>query len=212
MSINTFVHRYIPASQPKAPTLLLLHGTGGTEESLLELGAQLAPGAGLLSPRGKVLENGNPRFFRRLAEGVFDQEDLLARTHELGDFIEATAAHYGFATSSLIAVGYSNGANVAASLMLLRPGLVLRGVFFRSMLPFEPDPLPKLAGTSALLLSGRYDNLMPIASVERLAELLEQSGAQVTLNWQPTDHRLTNNDFVAAQEWISQQMVKTQSE
>lgn len=203
MGVNSFIHRYIPAQVAGAPTLLMLHGTGGNEDSLLELGAALAPGAGLLSPRGKVLENGAPRFFRRLAEGVFDQEDLRARTLELGAFIDAAAVEYGFATSSLIAVGYSNGANVAASLMLLRPGLVPRGVFFRAMLPFEPNPMPSLDGTHVLMLSGRYDNLMPTATVERLAGVLKEGGAVVELNWQPVDHRLTNADFEAAQAWIS---------
>src|SRR6185369_7073282 len=128
MSVSHFIHRYEAAETANAPTLLLLHGTGGDENSLVQIGQQLAPGAGILSPRGKVLENGMPRFFRRLAEGVFDQEDLVARTHELADFIQSAADEYRFALSSLIAVGYSNGANVAASLMLLRPGLIQRAV------------------------------------------------------------------------------------
>ena len=209
MSVTNFVHRYIPSEQAHAPTLLLLHGTGGDENSLVEIGKQLAPHAGILSPRGKVLENGMPRFFRRLAEGVFDQEDLVKRTHELADFIQSAAAEYGFDLSSVIAVGYSNGANVAASLMLLHPGLVQRAVLFRSMLPFEPSAPINLAGTSALLLAGRYDNLIPAASVEALAQVLEKSGASIELNWQPTDHRLTSADLAAAQTWIAQQVVKS---
>ena len=209
MSVTDFIHRYEAAEQPNAPTLLLLHGTGGDENSLVQIGAQLAPGAGILSPRGKVLENGNPRFFRRLAEGVFDLEDLLIRTHELGDFIQAASKGYGFATSSLIAVGYSNGANIAASLMLMHPGLATRAVLFRSMLPYKVTTPLDLHGTSALLLAGRYDNLIPAASVEALATTLENAGADVNLNWQPTDHRLTSADLSAAQLWIAQQPVQS---
>jgi phospholipase/carboxylesterase len=188
---------------------LLLHGTGGDENSLVQLGKQLAPGAGILSLRGKVLENGMPRFFRRLAEGVFDHEDLVARTHELAEFIQAASAEYHFDTSSLIAVGYSNGANVAASLMLLHPGLIQRAVLFRAMLPFKPEAPIDLTGTSALVLAGRYDNLIPAASVEGLASVLQKAGADVDLNWQPSDHRLTNADLIAAQTWIARQTVQS---
>src|SRR6476620_5727850 len=138
-----FIHRFIPSNKNQAgakgkirpTTILLLHGTGGNEEDMIPLAQQIAPEASILSPRGKVLENGMPRFFRRLAEGVFDHEDLLARTHELAKFIQAASEEYSFAASSLIAVGYSNGANVAASLMLLHPGLVTHAVLFRAMLP-----------------------------------------------------------------------------
>ncbi len=209
MSVTNFIHRYDAAETPNAPTLLLLHGTGGDENSLLDISKQIGPDAGILSPRGKVLENGMPRFFRRLAEGVFDQEDLLARTHELADFIQSASVEYGFALSSLIAVGYSNGANVAASLILLHPGLVQRAVLFRSMLPFTPTTPLDLRGTSALLLAGRYDNLIPTASVEALAATLESAGANVALNWQPTDHRLTSADLSAAQLWIAQQPIRS---
>lgn len=207
MATNDFIHRYIPSDTPNAPTLLLLHGTGGNEDSLLDIGQQIAPNASILSPRGKVLENGHPRFFRRLAEGVFDHEDLVARTHELAAFIEDAAVEYGFDTHSLIAVGYSNGANVAASLMLLHPGLLTRAVLLRSMLPFTPEAPIDLSGTSALMLAGRYDNLIPAESVEGLAAVLKGAGAAVDLNWQPTDHRLTSADLQAAQAWIASQQV-----
>lgn len=209
MSTTNFTHRYIPSESPNAPTLLLLHGTGGNEDSLLDIGRQIAPNAAFLSPRGKVLENGHPRFFRRLAEGVFDHEDLLARTHELAAFIESAAEEYHFDTRSLVAVGYSNGANVAASVMLLHPGLVTRAVLFRSMLPFTPEAAIDLTGTSALLMAGRYDNLIPAASVEQLAAVLKGAGAAVDLNWQPTDHRLTSDDLNAAQAWIARQTSMT---
>ena len=147
-----FIHRFIPATQPGKPPLLLLHGTGGNENDLLPLGAQLSPGAALLSPRGKVLENGMPRFFRRLAEGVFDLADLKVRTAELTDFIAAARKAYGL--DAPVAVGFSNGANIAASLLLTRPQALRGAVLLRAMLPFEPEPLPDLAGKPVLLLSG----------------------------------------------------------
>src|SRR5205814_1230753 len=128
MSIQDFIHVYQPGTSDTAPTLLLLHGTGGDEHSFVELGSALVPGAALLSPRGKILENGNPRFFRRLAEGVFDIEDLIVRTHELADFIEAAAIEYHFDLKSVIAIGYSNGANIAASLLLLRSTVLSKAV------------------------------------------------------------------------------------
>ena len=139
--MNTdFIHRFIPAADPAtAPTLLLLHGTGGNEDDLLELGRSLMPSPNLLSPRGKVQENGMPRFFRRLAEGVFDEPDLILRTHELADFVTAAAGHYNFNPQSVSAAGYSNGANIAASLMLLRPEILSRAVLLRAMVPLVPE-------------------------------------------------------------------------
>ena len=117
-----FIHEFVPGRSER--TLLLLHGTGGNERDLIPLGRELDPDAALLSPRGKVLENGMPRFFRRLAEGVFDLEDLKTRTHELADFVEAAARHYKFAAGQIVGVGYSNGANIAASMLLLRPEIL----------------------------------------------------------------------------------------
>src|ERR1700687_3702213 len=140
-----FIHRYIPATRPGLPLLLLLHGTGGDENDLLPLGEKLSPGSALLSPRGKVLENGMPRFFRRLAAGVFDLDGLKARTIELAEFIAAARKSYGL--EKPVAVGFSNGANIAASLLLMRPGTLSGALLMRGMLPFEPDPLPDLKST-----------------------------------------------------------------
>src|SRR5438270_12484205 len=142
-----FVHRYIPAQVISKSTLLMLHGTGGNEDDMLELGRMLAPGMAMLSPRGKILENGMPRFFRRLAEGVFDIEDLQRRTHELADFVEAASAIYGFDARNVIAVGFSNGANIAASMLLLRPAVLSAAVLFHPMVPFIPETLPDLSAT-----------------------------------------------------------------
>jgi predicted esterase len=201
-----FVHRYIPpaagAELAGSTTLLLLHGTGGDEEDLVPLGQALLPGAGVLSPRGKVLERGAPRFFRRLAEGVFDQEDLARRTEELAEFIEAASATYGLDRQAIVAVGFSNGANIAASLLLRRPGLLRGAVLLSPMVPFEPDALPDLAGTSVFIGAGRADPIVPAAQAERLAELLRKAGATVTLHWEPGGHAVTDDEMDAVRQWI----------
>ena len=197
-----FIHRFIPATQPGRRPLLLLHGTGGNENDLVPLGAHLSPGAALLSPRGKVLENGMPRFFRRLAEGVFDLTDLKARTAELGDFIAAARQAYGI--EAPVAVGFSNGANIAASLLLTRPDLLHGAALLRAMLPFEPEPLPDLAGKPILLLSGSNDALIPAPSSQRLATVLQAAGADLVYNTLPTGHILTQNDLTIAAHWLEQ--------
>ena len=183
-----------------SPALLLLHGTGGDENDLLPLGRLLRPGAALLSPRGQILEHGQPRFFRRLAPGVFDEDDLIRRTHELADFIEDQSArqHLG----QVIAVGYSNGANIAAAMLLLRPDILSGAILFRAMLPLEPPHPPQLDHTPVLLLAGRHDTMIPQDSTQRLAVLLEQTGAQVTLEWRDTGHSLEQPEFLLAQSWL----------
>ena len=200
-----FVHVYKPAPQPAAPTLLLLHGTGGDEQDLLPLGG-LMPGANLLSPRGKVLERGMPRFFRRLAEGVFDVEDVKRRADELAGFIGAAATHYGFDPSRVLALGYSNGANIASAVMLARPGVLKGGVLLRAMVPFEPDgeppAQPPLRGTRVLVSNGEQDPIVPAAETDRLARLLGRWGAEVEVHWQHAGHELMPADFAAAKTWL----------
>jgi predicted esterase len=199
-----FEHRFVPSSQvEETPTLLLLHGTGGNENDLLPLGGSLLPSASFLSPRGKVLENGMPRFFRRLAEGVFDEEDLKRRTSELAGFVEAAAMSYGFGKNSVIAVGYSNGANIAASILLLRPGVLRAAVLFRAMVPLQPAALPDLSGLPVLLSSGRYDSIVSPSEPERLAAMLREAGARVELHWENAGHELTNEDIATAQSWLA---------
>jgi phospholipase/carboxylesterase len=198
-----FVHRFVPApAGGSAPVLLLLHGTGGSENDLLDLGHSLLPGAALLSPRGKILENGMPRFFRRLAEGVFDEEDLIHRTHELSDFLEAAAKRYAFDPSKVIAAGYSNGANIAASMLLLRPGALRGAVLLRAMTPLIPEKLPDLTGVSVFLASGRNDPIVPTRDVEQLAAMLRKSKADVSLQWSAGGHQLTSPEIDAAREWL----------
>ncbi|MCC6614020.1 MAG: alpha/beta hydrolase [Anaerolineae bacterium] len=203
MSIETHVHRFIPGKEAGAPTLLLLHGTGGDENSLLPIAERVAHGAAMLGVRGNVSEYGSNRYFRRVAEGVFDIEDLIVRTHALADFVEAAAQRYQFALSSIIAVGYSNGANIAASTLLLRPGVIQRAVLYRAMMPLEPEQPPVLDETKVLMTAGAFDDLIPKASTQRLAEALRAAGAEVTLSWQNVDHRLTQEDLNAAQAWIA---------
>ncbi|MDQ3862288.1 MAG: alpha/beta hydrolase [Actinomycetota bacterium] len=198
-----FVHRYMPGEDEAGPTLLLLHGTGANEEDLIPLGETLAPGAALLSPRGKVSEYGAPRFFRRLAEGVFDHEDLLFRTHELAEFVEAASEEYGFDLSKLVAVGYSNGANVAASTILLHPGLLRAAVLFRAMVPFEPDVTPDLSGMPVFMAAGRADRMVPPDNTQRLADILREAGADVDLRWHDTGHPLTYEEVSEAKEWLA---------
>jgi len=201
---EAFAHRFVPAAtQPAPPTLLLLHGTGGSESDLLPLGRTLAPGAAMLSPRGQVSEQGMARFFRRLAGGVFDLADLKRRTHELADFVGVAATHYGFDSRQVVAVGFSNGANIAASTLLLRPGVLAGAVLLRPMVPLVPDPLPDLTGVPVLLASGEHDPLVPVQETQRLAELLRQAGAEVTLHLSPTGHNLVPGDVKAATAWFS---------
>ena len=209
MSVDLgFVHRYLPGENESGPTLLLLHGTGGNEENLIPLGQELAPGAAVLSPRGKVSEYGAPRFFRRLAEGVFDHEDLLFRTHELAEFVEAASEAYGLDPSKVVAVGYSNGANVAASMILLHPGLLRAAVLFRAMVPFEPDVTPDLSGMPVFLAAGRMDRMIPPDNTQRLADILDEAGADVDLRWRDTGHPLTYEEVGEAKEWLSEVLPK----
>ncbi len=196
-----FEHRFIPGA-PDRPALLLLHGTGGDENDLLPLGEALLPGAPQLSPRGKVLENGMPRFFRRLREGVFDLDDLRRRTHELADFVEAAGPAYGLGERRPVAVGFSNGANVAAAMLLLRPGTLGGALLIRPMVPLVPEPLPNLAGTRVQIHAGQADPLVPPPQSEALAKLLAEAGATVTLHWIAAGHALTREDLDAGRSWF----------
>jgi phospholipase/carboxylesterase len=196
-----FIHNYVPATDRTRPPLLLLHGTGGDENDLLPFGERLAPGAALLSPRGKVSEQGAARFFRRLAEGVFDQEDLAFRTQELAEFIERARKTYGLAKP--IAFGFSNGANIAASLLLKRPEVLAGAVLLRAMTPFEPETLPDLTGIPVLMLSGAADPLVKAEDRDRLAKLLGAAGAEVTHEVVPAGHNLAPRDIAAAEQWFA---------
>jgi predicted esterase len=198
-----FIHVYEPPAVADKPTLLVLHGTGGNEHDLLPLGRALIPGGGVLSPRGKVLERGMPRFFRRLAEGVFDLEDLRARTDELARFVARAADHYGFDPAKVIGAGFSNGANIAASTLLLRPQTLAGAVLFSPMVPIVPETPPDLRDVHVFMSAGRQDPLVAPANTQRLADLLKQYGADVTLRWTEGGHSLTGGDVDAAREWMN---------
>ncbi len=202
-----FAHRYVPA--PNESTvhpprlLLLLHGTGGDEDDLLPLGRQLDPTAHLLSPRGKIREQGMPRFFRRFAEGQFDEADLIQRTHELADFVAAATQAYAVGPAQVFAVGYSNGANIAASLLLLRPATLAGAILLRAQVPLVPAPLPDLHARPVLLSAGRTDALISPTKASALADLLQAAGASVTLHWAQGGHGLTQAEIPAARAWLA---------
>src|SRR3954469_10984022 len=197
-----FIHRYIPATGTASRVLFLLHGTGGNENDMLSLGRELDPTAAILSPRGKVLENGMPRFFRRLAEGVFDEEDVVRRAHELADFLTAAARQYVFESKDVVAVGYSNGANIAAATMLLRPEAFSNAVLFRAMVVLSDPAAVDLRGTRALISAGRHDPIIPLGNVQRLAAFMQSAGSDVELIVQEASHGLVQGDLVAAKKWL----------
>ncbi len=203
-----FVHIFGPAEEPDSPTLLLLHGTGGDERDLLPLGRELWPGAALLGVRGKVLENGMPRFFRRVSEGVFDVEDLKERTNELAEFIDSAAEHYGLSKRHLVAVGFSNGANIAASLMLLHPHYLTAAVLFRPQIPFKPDMVRNLSELSVFIAAGTKDQIVPRDQAEQLQAALESGGANVSMYWHQGGHELGKDDVEAAKTWLSNKKVR----
>jgi len=199
-----FIHEFVPGTSKR--TLLLLHGTGGNESDLIPLGRTLDPSAALLSPRGKVLENGMPRFFRRLAEGVFDEEDLIRRTHELADFIDQAAAHYHFERQKLLAIGYSNGANIAGALLLLRSGAVCGAALLRPMVPLVPETLPDLQGAPVLVAAGNQDPIVPAESARHLVDLLRSAGADVTVSFENAGHSLTESTVETARRWLAERI------
>jgi phospholipase/carboxylesterase len=193
-------------------TILALHGTGGDEHDLVPMAKMVAPGAHVLSPRGKVLENGAPRFFRRLAEGVFDIEDLKFRTHELADFIVAAAQTYKFDVNNLYALGFSNGANIASSLLFLHPEVLAGGAILRGMVPLDIEKgelgaLPNLQGKKVFLANGTRDRVVPLENAKRLAEMYKQAGATVTLELNPASHGLIQSDLQAMRHWFEGQSV-----
>jgi phospholipase/carboxylesterase len=203
---TSFIHRFEPATISGATPLLLLHGTGGDESDLLPLGRMLAPGAALLSPRGRTLEGGMPRFFRRLAEGVFDEADLIARTHELADFLGEARAHYGLPAP--LALGFSNGANIAAAMLLLRPEALAGAVLLRAMAPFATPPAAELDGKPVLIVSGAFDPIVPEENAARLASALREAGGMVEHRILPAGHGLSQADLGVVGDWLGSRSAK----
>ena len=198
----SFVHRFEPGTEPGRPPLLLLHGTGGDEGDLLPLGRAVAPGSALLSPRGKVLENGMPRFFRRLAEGVFDEEDVRRRAEELAGFVAEAREAYGLGAP--VAVGFSNGANIAAALLLRRPEALAGAALLRAMVPLPEPPAADLTGKPVLLLSGAVDPIVAAENAARLAATLRKAGADVRHETLPVGHGLSQADVAITKAWVGQ--------
>jgi phospholipase/carboxylesterase len=204
-----FIHRFVPAGEAASgETLIALHGTGGNENELIRIGQSIAPGAAILSPRGNVSENGAARFFKRLAEGVFDPKEERSRAEELARFIRAVIAKYGLDVTRVYALGYSNGANIASTVMFIDPDLLQRAILFRPMLVFEPEERSDLSGSSVFISAGRMDPIVPVSSVERLVELFEASRAEVTLKWQPAGHSLAPSEVREAADWLALQRTR----
>jgi len=202
-----FTHLYKPSSEPLGKkTILLLHRTGGDEESLLPVADFLMPQSSVLSPRGRVLENGMPRFFKRHSEGVFDMEDLRIGTRELAGFIKNSLVEYGIETDDLIAVGYSNGANIASSVIFSYPGLLKTAALFHPMIPFIPKTSPDLSGTRVLITAGRNDPIVAVEETEKLASLYRDYSAAVDLFWHNSGHSLTRGELEAAKSFLSESL------
>lgn len=197
-------HVYQPGAANNPVTLLLLHGTGGTEHDLLPLAERVDPSASVLSVRGNVLENGMPRFFRRLAEGVFDEEDLVFRTRELHDFIGTAAEQYGFDRDRVVAIGYSNGANIAASLLFHLPGSLDGAILHHPIVPRRGLALPDLTGRRVFIGAGRNDPICRSEETDELSNLLTGAGAEVDIHWEHAGHRLTATEVEAAAAWYRQ--------
>ncbi|MNJ53694.1 putative hydrolase MhqD [compost metagenome] len=195
-------HIFKQGEDKSAPVLALLHGTGGTESDLLPLAESLSPGSSVLGIRGNVLENGMPRFFRRLAEGVFDEEDLALRTRELYDFLDESALKYNLDRRNYVAVGYSNGANIAASLLFHYNDALRGAVLHHPMVPLRSVVLPDLKDVPVFIGAGRNDRMCPAAETEELSSLLEGAGAKLTVHWENAGHSLTGTEVAAASEWF----------
>ncbi|REK65711.1 MAG: carboxylesterase [Cohnella sp.] len=196
-------HIFQQGTDPKAPVLVLFHGTGGTERDLLPLAGSISPGSSVLSVRGNVLENGMPRFFRRLAEGVFDEQDLVFRTKELYGFLNQAAAEYKFDRGNLVAIGYSNGANIAASLLFHYSDALRGAILHHPMVPRRGIALPDLSGISCFIGAGRHDPICAPEETEELAGLLERAGASVSVHWEAGGHQLTGTEVAAAAAWFA---------
>lgn len=202
-----YIHRHTPAQDDsRNVTLLLLHGAGGDENSLAALGRMLLPGARQLSPRGNVLENNKPRFFRRFAEGMFDVDDLKKRAGDLANFIQQASILYDFDARQVIAASFSNGANIAASILFLHPTALQAAILLHPMVPFAPDALPDLRDKPVFIGAGRADPLVPAEQTEQLAELLKRAGASVDVFWQNGGHTVSPGEVKAAKRWLSDRL------
>ena len=203
MGAHSFIHLYQPATGVTPYSLLLLHGTGGDEHDMVPLADAILPGAGIISPRGQVIENGAPRFFRRFAEGVLDVEDWRERAQTLADFVSSICTEHGVSPKTLLAVGYSNGANIAQGLLLLRPEVLGGAALLRPMFITDDIPVSDLGGRPVLLLGGRHDPIIPADDLPRVAQQLEKRGALVTVKTVQASHGLVENDIILVRQWLA---------
>ncbi len=214
MTVSTlgFEHLFIPSSGGSKLTLLMLHGTGGDENDLVPIFKELGVASSMLSPRGKVLENGMPRFFRRTAEGVFDLRDLELRTRELSDFVGASVREYGLDAHCVVAMGYSNGANIVASVLLSRPDVLAGAILLRPMLPMIPRSLPDLRSKPIFISAGISDEIIPKESTARLIDILEKSGADLKVAHQPSGHALVTSDILDSKAWLKDHFIEAKAQ
>lgn len=194
-------HIFNKGKDPNKPTLLLLHGTGGNELDLLPLAERVDDQASVLSVRGNISENGMPRFFKRLAEGVFDEEDLIYRTKELSQFLDNVAQEYGFDRDNIIAIGYSNGANIAASLLFHDQDALKGAILHHPMVPRRGINLPDLTGKAVFIAAGTNDPICSSDESIELQSLFENANANVEMHWENSGHQLTSTEVAAASEW-----------
>ena len=195
---------FIKGIDQKRPTLFMLHGTGGTEHDLIPIAKLISPESSILSVRGNVSENGMPRFFKRLAEGVFDEEDLIFRTKELRDYLEGACSQYGIDRNNIVAVGYSNGANIAASMLFHYENVLKGAILHHPMVPIRGLKLPDMSSLPVFIGAGKNDPICSAEETVELTKLLRIAGANVNVHWEQNGHHLTQSEVEAARLWFSQ--------
>lgn len=201
MSIESFIHIYNEPLMGNSTIFLLLHGTGGDENDLIQLAKMIDPQAGILSLRGNIDENGMNRFFERKAMGVLDEDSLKKETVKLNEFLDAAASEYNFKKEQLVVLGYSNGANIAASLLFHYKDTLYQGMLLHPMVPLRSVELPDLSKQRLFIGAGENDPICPIEETKELEKLLSDAGASITMYWGNNGHSLSQNELNAASMW-----------
>lgn len=201
MSIESFIHIYNEPLMGNTTIFLLLHGTGGDENDLIQLAKMIDPQAGILSLRGNIDENGMNRFFERKAMGVLDEESLKKETVKLYDFLNAAASEYHFKKEQLVVLGYSNGANIASSLLFHYKDAFNQGMLLHPMVPLRTVELPDLSRQRLFIGAGENDPICPPEETEELEQMLSKTGASITMYWGKDGHSLSQNELNAASMW-----------
>ena len=200
MSYDSYVHRARPGA-PGAPILFVFHGTGGDENQFFDFGSRLLPGATVISPRGDVSEHGAARFFRRKAEGVYDCDDLARATERMSEFVTANRERYE--SSAVLGLGFSNGANNLANIMIEKPGLFESGVLMHPLIPFQPGDRKSGEKAHVLITAGQHDPISPVPLTTELAEYYKRQGDAVTLEWHAGGHEIRPNEIEAAKTFFA---------